>query len=121
MICPWCDKNTTPVDGFCPSCGNEWITDFGTGEFNEVELGENIEMEHKMTCPRCSSEMTYAGEEKLQRGSSIENLFFGELGELFKGTVNLDAYICTECFKVEFELTNRDKKYIQQLRQSQMD
>lgn len=99
MNCPWCDQAGSPVNGFCPQCENEWITAFQIDHEAETE----------MLCPRCTQQMKFVGEEKLQRSSMVSNLFLGELGDLFKGTLNLNTYLCLTCFKVEFELSESDR------------
>ncbi len=95
MECPFCGKEGQPTYDFCPHCKHEWIISFDKPE-KVVKL--------PMNCPRCQTLMIFSREEELQRSSFANNFFFGEFGELFKGTFKLNMYVFPHCRKVEFEL-----------------
>ncbi|QRG65272.1 zf-TFIIB domain-containing protein [Brevibacillus choshinensis] len=106
MRCPWCDNEISEFNGYCSNCGNELVdfekqdsSNFKTPELNEESVPK---VEH---CPKCHGEMLFLGDQELQRSSSISNLFFGELGDLIKGTLRLVMFVCKNCGKAEFSVT----------------
>ena len=54
----------------------------------------------KMDCLRCGTPMRYRGEEEIQLGK--ENFFFGSLSNLLSGALDVVAYECPRCGKLEF-------------------
>lgn len=109
MKCPWCEHDIVPKESFCPNCGNELVN----FETLPAETAEAIEVtpDHypkprNVSCPYCHTDMHFLGEQELQRSSVISNLLLGEIGELFQGTLRLDMYVCQNCGKAEFFVTN---------------
>ncbi len=55
-----------------------------------------------LVCPRCGSQMFFAGTKKFHEGSFDWGLWLGDLGEMFTNREHLDVYVCAECGRAEF-------------------
>lgn len=53
-----------------------------------------------MKCLRCNNEMKDLGIKKLQDGNAG---FWGEIGHLFEGEIELKMFLCSSCGYVEFK------------------
>lgn len=62
------------------------------------------EFRESLTCPRCESEMEFAGTRQFHEGTRLWD-FLGGLFELVKHREALDVYVCKLCGKVEFFLS----------------
>ncbi|MGD8189613.1 hypothetical protein ACQCN2_06360 [Brevibacillus ginsengisoli] len=118
MKCPWCDQPISQTDTFCPSCDNALI-DFEKElpESSDQPSGLQDVIVKKLDCPYCQQEMLFLGEQELQRSSAFSNLFLGELGDLIKGTLRLNMYVCKTCGKAEFTVTDDTLRRIQEFGQ----
>ncbi len=106
MECPWCDTILEKNVDYCHKCGKE-LVEFDKSEPIPAEMDEadHPSLPPMCICPNCKLEMLSLGEQELQRSSAISNLFFGELGDLFQGTLRLLMFVCTNCGKAEFSVT----------------
>ncbi|NGQ96860.1 hypothetical protein G3578_16975 [Brevibacillus sp. SYP-B805] len=106
MQCPWCDNQVSQFEAYCSNCGKE-LVDFERQAHSGLHADDaGKEMVAKAEyCPKCHGEMLCLGEQELQRSSVVSNLFFGELGDLFKGTLRLLMFVCPNCGKAEFFVT----------------
>jgi hypothetical protein len=55
-------------------------------------------------CVRCNIQLTYAGRKEFHEGMKLGAL--GDFAELFVNQTKLEMYVCTNCFRVEFFLSN---------------
>ncbi len=103
MKCPWCRGIINENEPFCPHCDNQ-IVDFPRTDAlpGDAEPDSADTTNQPVICSRCDREMMFAGEEELQRSSTLSNLFLGEFGDLLKGTLRLRTYVCLACGKAEF-------------------
>ncbi|AWX53658.1 hypothetical protein AB432_000495 [Brevibacillus brevis] len=106
MKCPWCDVQVEKLEGYCLNCGNEFV-DFEKKEFSNINNSDlnNVSVPKVEFCAKCQNEMLFLGEQELQRSSPISNLFLGEFGDLLKGTLRLLMFVCKDCGKTEFFVT----------------
>lgn len=68
-----------------------------TDEFEYV-----AEVPPPLMCPRCDTEMRFAGTKRFHEGSFDWGFWLGDLGELFTNRERFDVYVCPECGRVEF-------------------
>lgn len=55
-------------------------------------------------CPRCNVVLTYAGRKEFHERKRLGAL--GDLAELFVAQTNLEMYVCPNCLKVEFFMSD---------------
>ena len=56
------------------------------------------------SCLRCNIELTYAGRKEFHEGMKLGAL--GDFAELFVNQTKLEMYVCQNCFRVEFFLSD---------------
>lgn len=74
---------------------------------DESELKRFLSEKHRLkNCIRCDSEMKFAGTKEFREGINWGVL--GDFGGLFEGHTSLEMYICPECLRVEFFVSEPD-------------
>lgn len=59
-----------------------------------------MELISKAQCLRCDGEMVHTGTEKIQLGEA--GWIFGNISNVFAGTLEVEIYACKKCGKTEF-------------------
>lgn len=93
--CQYCNAENAVHAMYCEKC------ELLIGDVYTPPVEESVEKD--MNCLRCEEvKMICIGEQKLQRGSTVSNLFFNDIGPLIHGQLKVEAYQCPNCHRLEF-------------------